>query len=52
MDRIFPYGHCCDPWGITNQKIWVTKPGIFSVFQCFLDHRELYDKRLYKRKGF
>ena len=30
MDRIFPYGHFCDPWGIPNQKIWVSNPGIFS----------------------
>ena len=45
MNQIFPYGHFCDPWGIPNQKIWLSNPGIFSVFQCFLDHRVTYRKR-------
>ena len=29
MNRIFPYGHFCDPLGIPNQKICVSDPGIF-----------------------
>ena len=40
MDRIFPYGHFCVPLRKTDKKIWVPNTGIFSVFQCFVDHRD------------
>ena len=45
MDQIFPYGHFCDPSGILLKKYGCQTPAFFSVFQCFLDHRE--EERLY-----
>ena len=33
--RIFSFEHFCDPWGIPNQKIWVSYLGIFFSISVF-----------------
>ena len=34
--QIFSFGHFCEPWGIPNQKIWVSYPGIFFSISVLL----------------